>query len=40
MRTGEMAFKENDQGKTMRERMLEEELVRERVDALIVLGIG
>ena len=40
-----MAFEEIDQGKTMRERMLEEELVRERVstdpvDALIVLGIG
>jgi len=35
-----MPFEENDQGKTIRERMAEEERVRERVDALIVLGIG
>jgi hypothetical protein len=33
MRSGEMAFEENDQGKTIRERMEEEDRVRERVDA-------
>jgi hypothetical protein len=32
MRAGEMAFEENEQGRTIRERMEEEERVRERVD--------
>jgi hypothetical protein len=32
MRSGEMAFAENDQSKTIKERMEEEERVRERVD--------